>query len=88
MRTPIFSFLQKIEKIAVFRRNFNVPLREYTLTDLADIADLPTTTSDAKGKFKGDISFSQRPPLGSICQVITATELRIFMLGENGWVEI
>ena len=36
--------------------NYNVPLREYTLTDLADIADLPTTTSDAKGKFKGDIS--------------------------------
>ena len=31
--------------------NYNVPLREYTLTDLADIADLPTTTSDAKGKF-------------------------------------
>ena len=68
--------------------NYNIPIREYTLTDLADIADLPTTTSDAKGKFKGDISFSQRPPLGSICQVITATELRIFMLGENGWVEI
>ena len=37
--------------------NYNIPIREYTLTDLADIADLPTTTSDAKGKFKGDISF-------------------------------
>ena len=68
--------------------NYNIPIREYTLTDLADIADLPTTTSDAKGKFKGDISFSQCPPLGSMCQVITATELRILMLGENGWVEI
>ena len=55
--------------------NYNIPIREYTLTDLADIADLPITTSDATGKFKGDISFSQRPPLGSIYQVITATEL-------------
>ena len=38
--------------------NNNIQIREYTLTDLADIADLPTTTSDAKGKFKGVISFS------------------------------
>ena len=35
--------------------NYNIPIREYTLTDLADIADLPTTTSDAKGKFKPEI---------------------------------
>ena len=68
--------------------NYNVPLREYTLTDLADIADLPTTTSDAKGKFKGDSSFSQRPPIGSTCQVITEYGLFVFMLGETGWIEI
>ena len=68
--------------------NYNVSIREYTLTDLADIADLPTTTSDAKGKFKGDISFSQRPPLGSTFQVITEYGLFVFMLGETGWIEI
>lgn len=68
--------------------NYNVPLREYTLTDLADIADLPTTTSDAKGKFKDDISFRSRPPIGSICQVITEYGLIVFMLGETGWIEI
>ena len=68
--------------------NYNVPLREYTLTDLADIADLPTTTSDAKGKFKDDISFRSRPPIGSTCQVITEYGLFVFMLGENGWIEI
>ena len=68
--------------------NYNIPIREYTLTDLADIADLPTTTSDAKGKFKSDSSFSQRPPIGSTCQVITEYGLFVFMLGETGWIEI
>ena len=68
--------------------NYNVPIKEYTVTDVADIAELPTTTSDAKGKFKGDCNFAQRPPLGSICQVITSNGLLIYMLGETGWVEI
>lgn len=74
-----------LSKIGV---NYNTPTMEYVITDIADVDDLPTTTSDAKGKFKGDISFRSRPPIGSICQVITATELRIFMLGETGWIEI
>ena len=74
-----------LSKIGV---NYNTPTMEYVITDIADVDDLPTTTSDAKGKFKGDISFSQRPPLGSTCQVITEYGLFVFMLGENGWVEI
>ena len=68
--------------------SYNVMEKEYTLTNVADIAYLPTTTKDATGKFKGDSNFDVRPPIGSVCKVVTATELRIFMLGENGWIEI
>lgn len=68
--------------------NYTASVSEYILTDEAEIADLPTTTSDAKGKFANDPSFKARPAIGSVCQVITATELIVYMLGENGWVEI
>ena len=74
--------------LAKVGNSYNVMEKEYTLTNVADIAYLPTTTKDATGKFKGDSNFDVRPPIGSICKVVTAMELRIFMLGENGWVEI
>lgn len=74
--------------LAKIGSSYNVMEREYTLTNVADIAYLPTTTKDATGKFKGDSNFDARPPIGSVCKVVTATELRIFMLGENGWIEI
>lgn len=74
--------------LAKVGNSYNVMEKEYTLTDIADIAYLPTTTKDATGKFKGDSNFDTRPPIGSVCKVVTATELRIFMLGENGWIEI
>ena len=37
--------------LAKIGNSYNVMEREYTLTDIADIAYLPTTTKDGSGKF-------------------------------------
>ena len=66
----------------------NTPLSEYVLSDKADVVYLPTTTSDAKGKFENDVNFSARPCIGSTCQVIDDDGLTVYMLGETGWIEI
>ena len=73
--------------LAKIGNSYNVMEREYTLTDIADIAYLPTTTKDATGKFKGDSSFDTRPPIGSVCKVVTNNGLVVYMLNETGWVE-
>lgn len=73
--------------LAKIGNNYNIPEKEYTITDVSEIADLPTTTSDAKGKFANDVSFEQRPPIGSVCKVITENGLLVYMLRETGWVE-
>ena len=66
----------------------NTPLSEYILTDKADIANLPTTTSDATGKFADDVNFQSHPAIGSIAQVIDSNGLTVFMLSLTGWIEI
>lgn len=66
----------------------NTPLSEYILTDKADIANLPTTASDATGKFANDVNFQHRPAIGSTAQVIDSNGLTVYMLSDVGWVEI
>lgn len=67
---------------------YNLPVSEYTITSKADIKDLPTTKTKAKGKFANNIDFEALPSIGSICKVVTGQELIIYMLGEEGWFEI
>lgn len=71
-----------------YGNDYNTPISEYILTDKAEIADLPTTTSDAKGKFADDINFKNHPAIGSVAQVIDSTGLAVYMLSSSGWVEI
>ena len=71
-----------------YGNDYNTPISEYVLTDKAEIADLPTTTSDAKGKFANDVNFKNRPAIGSIAQVIDSNSLTVYMLSNSGWVEI
>lgn len=71
-----------------YGNDYNTPISEYVLTDKAEIADLPTTTSDAKGKFADDVNFKNRPAIGSVAQVIDSTGLTVYMLSLTGWVEI
>ena len=71
-----------------YGNDYNNPISEYVLTDKTEIADLPTTTSDAKGKFANDVSFKTRPAIGSVAQVIDSTGLAVYMLSSSGWVEI
>ena len=71
-----------------YGNDYNTPISEYILTDKAEIADLPTTTSDAKGKFANDVNFKNRPAIGSIAQVIDSNSLTVYMLSNSGWVEI
>ena len=71
-----------------YGNDYNTPISEYVLTDKAEIADLPTTTSDAKGKFTNDVNFKNRPAIGSIAQVIDSNSLTVYMLSDSGWVEI
>lgn len=71
-----------------YGNDYNTPISEYVLTDKAEIADLPTTTSDAKGKFADDVNFKNRPAIGSIAQVIDSNSLTVYMLSDSGWVEI
>ena len=66
----------------------NTPLSEYILTDKAEIADLPTTMSDATGKFANDVNFQSRPAIGSTAQVIDSNGLTVYLLSDVGWVEI
>lgn len=71
-----------------YGNDYNTPISEYVLTDKAEIADLPTTTSDAKGKFADDVNFKNRPAIGSVAQVIDSTGLAVYMLSSSGWIEI
>jgi len=71
-----------------YGNDYNTPISEYVLTDKTEIADLPTTTSDAKGKFADDVNFKSRPAIGSVAQVIDSTGLTVYMLSLTGWVEI
>lgn len=71
-----------------YGNDYNTPVSEYILTDRADVAFLPTTTTKATGKFADDINFSSKPCIGSMCQVIDDSGLSVFMLGETGWIEI
>lgn len=71
-----------------YGNDYNTPISEYVLTDKAEIADLPTTTFDAKGKFANDVNFKNRPAIGSIAQVIDSNSLTVYMLSNSGWVEI
>lgn len=71
-----------------YGNDYNTPISEYVLTDKAEIADLPTTTSDAKGKFADDVNFKNHPAIGSVAQVIDSTGLAVYMLSSSGWVEI
>lgn len=71
-----------------YGNDYNTPISEYVLTDKTKIADLPTTTSDAKGKFADDVNFKNRPAIGSVAQVIDSTGLAVYMLSSSGWVEI
>lgn len=71
-----------------YGNDYNTPISEYVLTDKTEIADLPTTTSDAKGKFANDVNFKNRPAIGSIAQVIDSNSLTVYMLSNSGWVEI
>lgn len=71
-----------------YGNEYNQPIREYIVTSIDEIADLPTTTTDAKGKFADDVNFQHRPCIGSICQVVADSGLLVYMLNENGWQEI
>ena len=71
-----------------YGNDYNTPVSEYVLTDKTEIADLPTTPSDAKGKFADDVNFKNHPAIGSVAQVIDSTGLAVYMLSSSGWVEI
>lgn len=71
-----------------YGNDYNTPISEYVLTDKAEIADLPTATSDAKGKFANDVNFQSRPAIGSTAQVIDSNGLTVYLLSDVGWVEI
>lgn len=71
-----------------YGNDYNTPLSEYILTDKADISNLPTATTDAKGKFAGDPSFAAHPAIGSTCQVISSDGLEVYRLGETGWIKV
>lgn len=71
-----------------YGNDYNTPISEYVLTDKTEIADLPTTMSDAKGKFADDVNFQHRPAIGSTAQVIDSNGLTVYLLSDTGWVEI
>lgn len=71
-----------------YGNDYNTPLSEYILTDKSEVADLPTTDKDAKGKFANDVNFQSRPAIGSTAQVIDSNGLTVFMLSLTGWIEI
>ena len=67
----------------------NQPLSEYVVTSEAEIEDLPTSTTSAKGKFADDVNFTNKPSIGSKCKVITSDgNLYLYMLTEKGWVKV